>query len=230
MAKTKTELQQEEKIPTPVDVEWTDWVLGQLDSTELDDGAPKVSGLRRMCEKLIGEIVETDLCTVQIPTNDNLLRATVEVTIVIDRHDGKRVKYKDVSDACSKNADPPFNQYPPALAQTRAFGRCLRQALKLNVVTAEEKSDNSDYSAEVDTSSGPIQDVQIRGIEKFCKKLDISVQAYVNCGESQYDNIKKCTKNKGTLMIKTLQEFDKSEREIPEKIKGFDHDWRSVFG
>ena len=155
MAKTKTELQQEEKIPTPVDVEWTDWVLGQLDSTELDDGAPKVSGLRRMCEKLIGEIVETDLCTVQIPTNDNLLRATVEVTIVIDRHDGKRVKYKDVSDACSKNADPPFNQYPPALAQTRAFGRCLRQALKLNVVTAEEKSDNADYSAEVDTSSGP---------------------------------------------------------------------------
>jgi hypothetical protein len=233
-AKKEVEITQEdtttETIPTPLDIGWTKYVISQLDESELQDNAPKTNGLRRVCEKLLGEIVETKSTVVQVPTPENLFRSTVEVTITIEKPDGKRLIYCDVGDACSKNCDPPYNQYPPAMAQTRALGRALRQALKLNVIAAEETSENAEYSAEVDDTAGPITDFQIRSLDKLCKQLNINLRAFVNMGDLEYSKIKNITKNKAQMMFKQLHKYQaKDGGNIPEKIAGYDDGWRTDF-
>lgn len=229
---SETVSQQEIKIPTPLDVEWTDYVLSHLDPTELVDKSPKVAGLRRLCEKFIGEIVATHVRAIQVPCIDNQFRATVEVTIHIERNlDGKLRIYSDVSDTSADNSSPPFRNYQAAMSQTRALGRALRQALKINVVTAEEldKNDNSPATP-TPVDNEQIAEVQIRGIDKFCKELDISVKDLVNLGDTKYANIKECNKTAGTALLKQVQEMTKNVNLIDtNKIGKYDPDWKSSF-
>ena len=49
------------KIPSEYDPEWSEYLLDQLSDSELINGAPTVDGLRRITEKCFGEIVCVDV-------------------------------------------------------------------------------------------------------------------------------------------------------------------------
>src|SRR5688500_7434881 len=73
----------EKPRPRMEDPEWTDWVMAQFEPEELDEGLPKVDGLRRLVRKLIGPILKGKAEGRQYPTIDNEQRATVEYTLVV---------------------------------------------------------------------------------------------------------------------------------------------------
>lgn len=226
----------EKAIPKMTDLGWSDYVIEQLDASELVNGNPKVDGLRRLTELLIGEIVSVKTAVKDVPTNDNLGRATVEVAVMIQRHplentNSSRHNYLDytcAADVHARNADAPYHLYPVALAETRAFGRCLRQALRIKTVTAEEVSTIAETNLEEPTLA--ISEAQIKGISTLCKKLNINVQSFVNAGSVKYNSIKEVARSTATIMMKTLNEHQNNTRDsIPEKYAGYDASWAESF-
>jgi len=49
----------EEVVYTPSDPEWSEYVLDQMHDSELKQGNPTVDGLRRVTERVYGEIVSS---------------------------------------------------------------------------------------------------------------------------------------------------------------------------
>lgn len=135
----KTEVSLEnDTIPHHLDAKWSDYVLSLFAPDELVDvnGAkPLVSGLRRVAEILIGEIVSSGPTQVFPPAEGRGPgRATVVFEVIFEN--GKR--YAEVADCWEGNTDDAFVVFNTATASTRAEARCLRKALKLKTVSAEE--------------------------------------------------------------------------------------------
>ncbi len=223
-----------EKQPSLHDPEWSDWVLGQLAEDELINGSPKTDGLRRLLEKYVGEIVDVTTHVMQCPNVENLGRAVVVAKITIDKKDEtgliRSVRFSGSADVCARNCDAPYNQYPVATAETRALGRAYRQALRVRKAAAEELSENAEYAAESPEDNMKITDAQINGIESLCKRLNINLQALVNAGTTEYPKITEVSLSKATNMIKLLGDYQRNNKEIPEKFQGYDKSWRSTFG
>ena len=217
--------------PTYKDAHWTEYLLSKLDPDELVEGKfPKVDSLRRLVENYIGEISNVNTSVIQSPNDANGKTAVVLVNIGIQKLGGGYRTYSGCADASIRNCDPPFNQFPTAMAETRAFGRACRQALRITTVAAEEVSKNAEETVDIPENDVPITDHQIKGIEKLSKDLDINLEQFVNAGEYQYVSIKQVTRNKGTAIMKTLNEFKNGKRkEVPEKLRGFIKDWRNTF-
>ena len=57
-SEAKKELVKFQIPPKMDDPKWTDWVLSQFEPSELEEGLPKVDGLRRLTRKLIGPILK----------------------------------------------------------------------------------------------------------------------------------------------------------------------------
>lgn len=219
----------EEKEFKPTDLEWTDYVLGKLDESEMVEGCPKTDGLRRLVELFIGEIIEVRTECIQPAMIENGNRATVVTKITIDKA-GKLVSYQCVADSCSRNTDPPYNQYPPQVAETRALGRCYRLALRLKgVVAVEEKSDNAENVPDDIDDNLKISESQIIGINNLCKNLNINVANFINAGQIKYTYINDIPLSKGTKILKTLNEYRVGTRNVPESIQGYQSNWRDGF-
>jgi hypothetical protein len=220
----------EETIPSLTDPTWSDYVLGQLATDELIEGNPKTDGLRRLVEKFIGEIDSMETTIVQAPNSGNLDRAVVTARIVLRNKDGHVKTFTGSADACTRNSDPPYNMYPTSIAETRAYGRAFRHALRIRTAAAEELSNNATYAAESTDSGIKITGVQIKGLANLCSITDINLEKFVNMGEIKYKNLKEVPLNSATLMMQTLNEFQNGERKnVPEAIKGYDKNWRTSF-
>src|SRR4051794_38377276 len=60
------------KIPPRIyEVGWNDYVMGEFQENEVEDGRPKVNGLRRLTRKLIGPILRGEANTKQFPMPEN---------------------------------------------------------------------------------------------------------------------------------------------------------------
>lgn len=216
--------------PAFSDPTWSDFVIGQLTADEVIEGFPKTDGLRRLVEKYVGEIVEMNSSIVQAPNSGNNDRAVITVQICVRKQNGDISRFSGAADACTRNSDPPYNMYPTSIAETRAYGRAFRNALRIKTAVAEELSKNADYAAETADSELKISGPQIRGIEHQCKLLDMNVEHFVNSGEVKYSSIKQVPLNKATLMMRTLNQYQNGERkDIPDAYKGFVKDWRTTF-
>lgn len=136
--------------------------------------------------------------------------------------------YADVADVWHGNTDDMFAVHAAATASTKAEGRALRKALKLRVVAAEElcKKDPSKVIAqESSTTDERITPSQVNYLVNKCKKLDVDILKFVNIGDRNYKSVYGIKKDVAITMINTLQEMDKGERLIPEKIQGFNENW-----
>ena len=214
------------------DPKWSDYVVSQLTDDEMIEGAPKTDGLLRLVEQLIGTILSIDSHVVQAPCPDNMGRATVLVTMLIKSYNESievPLKYSSAADVCSRNADAPYNQYPVALAGTRALGRCCRLALRLKTATAEEKSVNAEYASEIDETGDKITEAQIGGINNLCKKLNINIKSFVNMGNTQYKTIHDVSLSTAVKMLKRLNEYRNEEAVVEAAIVGYDTNWKSEF-
>ena len=225
---------------SPQDEDWQDWVLSQFREDELvvgEDGKkrPRVNGLRRLTEKLIGPVVRSESRIIKAPSPDSL-SATVEhsIEIIVDRLsedlmcDGRASRhYTDVADVSSLNTDDDFLRFPASVAATRAEARCLRKALYLYSVPAEEEL-TTKTAASVGMDWKPddmISEAQINGINVLCKRLDINVEELLKLGEVQYPDIKMMPKASASKLLAYLNGLQQG-KPIPDTIRGYKEGWK----
>ncbi len=232
--------EQESSVPDYGSDEWHDYVMSRFHSSEMYNGNPLTTGLRRVAEELLGDIlVSRPVHVIASDDPNGPGRATVVFEVVIDwMNSGQLRTYGDAADCWHGNSDDLFCAHPAATASTKAEGRCLRKALKVRCVAAEEIPRNKDVVAIVRQSissnptSGewkeedPITNPQINFIDVKCKDVDVEVVKFINQGKEKYDSIEDITKSKACTMIKVLNEYQNKSKEIPEKIKGYNNDWR----
>lgn len=218
----KTEEENINVPPSPTSLEWNDYVIGLFSPEELDNGNPKVDGLRRVAQLLLGKIQD------EYPDvkSSNSVYACVEYTFVFD---GCRVAA--VADSTEfNNVTAPYSVYPVAIAETRAMGRALRKALNLrNVVSAEEISQ---IAAPQTTHVNVITGAQVITIDKLCKNLNVNVNKLLETGKMKYTDISSVTQDAALEMIQLLNRYQSDTSntdhlEVPVEIKGYDKDWRT---
>lgn len=227
--------EEKEKIPNYLSPEWHDYVMTFFTKHELVEGNPTTAGLRRVAELLLGEIVSSKPIDVQPVKENGPGRSTVTYEVQFDwklvpgdittSPTGRIRTYADVADVWHGNTDVLFCAYAPATASTRAEGRALRKALKLRGVAAEEicKLDVAKIVAEATVDK--VSNEQVSFIDSRCKRLDISVVAFINSGEKQYSSIYDVTRETAAKMIKKLTEYSNDKSQIDDTIKTYT-EWR----
>jgi len=197
------------------DKDWNDYVISQLDESELQDGNPTTDGLRRVAELLLGTIIHQDSFVEQLPQTCNNFTAVVKH--IVQFKNGS--SFSSLADAHGKNTDRPYDRYLTAVAETRAEGRALRRALGLKKPVADELSDVADIEEDDDNSL--ITDLQIKTITRICKSNDINVEQFINSGKKKYDKIEEVQNNRAALMISQLNKYQQKPATIPQNIKSF---------
>jgi hypothetical protein len=166
-------------IPSPLDPQWTKFILGQMEKNEIINGYPTCNGLRRMFELYIGEILECRIDIINSPTFNNKV-ATVKCGITYapvagtSRANCKHIE--DATDAHDGNTIIPFNMYLTATATTIAESRCLRKGLRLNTISNEEMMGTKDATPtdqilrNIANKPAPAESTQKHAIAQVCSK------------------------------------------------------------
>jgi hypothetical protein len=221
--------------PSIHDIEWTDFVLAQLNDDEKIMGNPTTDGLRRVFEKVMDcDITHCDTTVVQTPSRDNDMRATVthKITYILNKEntDSKLALLNarsatGAADVYWGNCDKIFRNHPVAVAETRAEGRALRRALRLRkVVAAEEIAEEIEDHPDGDNVS-KITVNQINFIDVLSKRLDINpTKCFENMGLS--NSIYELDHSNGVSIIRQLSSYQQDTSSIPETIKGYEESWK----
>lgn len=229
---------------------WNEYVMGLFTPDEMFNGNPLCIGLRRVANKLLGSIVCSRPIQVFPSMNENAPgRATVVYELVIDWGDtGQLRTFGDAAEVWHGNTDDLFCAHAAATATSKAEGRCLRKALMVKCVAAEELANGKDVAAIVRysvgatvkveakttgemASSDKISDAQTKFLENKCKQLNINLFKYVNMGDNKYEKLTDITKKSASDMIQHLNshQSDPLKNVVPEDVKGWDKDWRNSF-
>lgn len=233
--------------PDILSPEWHDYAMSQFLDSELveinGEKYPNAYGLRRVTEKLLGTIVSSKPVQTFMSsdsTTNNPGRVTVVYEIALRVHETGEIKVVgDMAEVFSLNCDDMFLAYPAATACTRAEGRCLRKALKLRCVAAEEVTRNKDVTKAVQAvvqskptdgsfnESDSISAAQIGLIDVKCKQLNIDLMKFINLGEKEYAKIEEVSKKTGSVMIQLLGEYQNNTKKVPDSIVGYNKNWRN---
>lgn len=225
--------------------DWQDYVMSILQKDEYDEKNgkkfPKVNGLRRVAQLLLGPIVNSGPVTV-FPATGSKDMATVVYSLSILWTYGLRLggwftegdlantnysvrTFSEVADSSSDNTPEPFSLHPSATASSRAEGRALRKALQLNTVTAEEMSfmdvpkaktmDSSDMAKELSTDSQHVL------INSMCSRMNIDVNKLLKySGVSQ--DLSAVTRREAADIIVSLNKYQSDNAgkyQVPAEIQ-----------
>ena len=221
-----------EKVVTPNDTGWTDYVLGLLEDDEKIMGNPTTDGLRRIFETVMNcTIIGADSHVVQTPDISNEKRATVThlLTFILnDESVPEKSKCRSISGAADVywgNCDKIYRNHPVAVAETRAEGRALRRALKLRkVVAAEEIAKDVEDHPDHDTVT-KITNNQLNFIDVIAKRMNINVTKLLEKLVLYTDNIYNISYEDAVNVVKTLTEHQQ-QNNVSEDILGYDSNWR----
>jgi hypothetical protein len=234
-------ISEEPRVPKIEDIGWLDYVMSLFEPEELDDGYPKRNGLCRLVRKVFGPVLKSYPHTVQVPTPQNMMRATVEYNLVVlnrkmlePGETPYEMHFADVADAYIDNIKgDAYVVFPTANASTRAEVRALRKILNIEIVAAEELPDPS-FNTSV---SGEIPDSLVSKIDIKCAFLNIDLMKYINMGRGKpgkpepFTDIKEVPWALGQKMFNALnvyqQDISKGKTDvIPAKIVGYKSNWR----
>lgn len=244
-------------IPDYGSEEWQDFILNELTAKEKEGNFPKCSGLRRLVHKYLGNIVESGPIQVFAPTSqDGPGRATVVWRVIIewkmnipdyinlDSFREDRREFSDVADCWIGNTPATYAVHPSSTAATRAEGRALKKALMLNLLTAEEMS--NDKSAEIIiekqveklmgekvewSAEDKATATQKNFIAKKCDSMNIDINKFINKShyvhgdEVRYSTIEEVSRGVAAAMIEELNRYQNESsnpgesKSIPEQIK-----------
>jgi hypothetical protein len=213
------------------------------DSEKYND-KPKVHGLRRMVELLIGPIVDN---LSDPPVNEKIKivyskNGSEETTLfvlktsvrnVLEVHDielGRIRRTTGIADSSPLNTAPGFLQYQDAIAQTRARGRSYVDMLGIQTVTAEECEEKP--AIKVDMFQEKITGNQFAAIDVLTKKLDVNAKTFISgyVREFGHSRISEISKSEASEMIKYLNQLQQGKEEVPENLKGYKQGWREALG
>jgi len=203
---SEDEPEEEKEDPKPSDPDWTQFVLGHFQDDEQDEGNPRVEGLRRVAEALIGPIVHEDCELIQAPSHENGMTACAKASITFfDVSLNREVTYSALADANDGNifakGETDFTVYLTAMADTRAKGRAFRAALKLRrVVAAEEVGRGINLIAQ-DTSSIS-SGAQIAFATMLSGRMGVNLTEIVDTLEFKHE------KKNGVVQLATLSHDD----------------------
>lgn len=222
--------------PSIHDIEWTDYVLAQLNDDEKIMDNPTTDGLRRVFEKVMDcEITHCDTSVVQSPSRDNEMRATVThtITYILNREYPPESKtaflnsrsVTGAADVYWGNCDKVFRNHPVAVAETRAEGRALRRALRLRkVVAAEELAE--EIEDHIDGSSvDKITVNQINFVDVLSKRLNVDVKKLLSSMDINEENIYNIKYNDAVQIASKLASLQQQDS-IPDDLVGYDSNWR----
>lgn len=209
------ENQETSSIPKQTDPEWVEYVLDNLADHELVQGNPTTDGLRRVTEKIFGEILESDTEVLEIPKGVNG-RASAKHTLVIAKYNGNTIRVSACVDVLGDKLPYPFKQHLVSTVCTRAEGKALRRALKIRVQTAEEMSNTEEESADTNES---INDQQIAAIKTLAKRMDVDIAKFSKSHSKKVKNIKELSNIQGRIMINTLSSYQREG--TPEEFQGY---------
>lgn len=230
---------EENTIPEYTSPEWPAYVMSQFTKDELRDGNPKVTGLRRVALKLLGNIEDSGpVSSSSYSINDDPhLPPRAHVTFEVIFCDwlgyvGVRRRFCAVGGSFIGNTDDEFAAYPEGMAETRAEVRALRRALLLNTVSDDEITSNKDVKGVMKSYQPKVSDgeweegdsvttQQINTIKKICERLKINVEKFINNGKNTYNNIEDIQRGTAAKMIARLNEYQsvgEESRKIPDEI------------
>jgi len=213
-------------VYSDTDPEWSEHVLDQLHDSELKEGNPTVDGLRRVTERIYGEILESTSDVLELPTESK--RCTIKHTVKIRKYSTDSVITVDgCVDVLYDKIPYPFNDHLVATADTRAEGKALRRALKLRLITAEELQNTEED--DVMSSDEEVTDQQILAINQMCKRLNINLVKIVNMKHPNSESIREVNNLEGRLLLSTLSGYQRNMSSIEEELVGYDSNWRETF-
>lgn len=217
-----------ETVPERGSPEWQEYLLSLLTEDEyvLKDNKryPKASGLRRLVEKLLGDILHSGPKHVFPPNNTTGGNATIvyEITIAWREAMGQPRTFSEVADGGPSNTPAEYAVHASATAASRAAGRAFRSALLLSINTAEEMNNV------VGVTNGPTDDIRLLnepssttqhvGIRTVANRLNISVDALLQHNNFSA-NLEKLTKVEAQNLLLQLSQFSSGSLEIPDSIK-----------
>jgi len=134
------------------------------------------------------------------------------------------VAYADVGEVHAWNTDRDFLRYAAATAATRAEARNWRKALSLKGIAAEEITRLPAAAASPD---GLIAPHQVYHLNFMCARLDVDLLKFVASAKGAYDAVEKVPAAVAERMAEALSEWQRDQSKIPERVKGYDKDWRS---
>ena len=213
---------------------WSEWVISQFSDEELENGAPTCDGLRRVAENILGPIEKVEIIKNDTPNANNKGNATVVVGVTIShvhleghpRH-GSYIYVEDLADANRLNTPEEIFKHPSATAGTRAESRVYRKMLRLRkVLTAEELASNESNIDETWSPSTPITDQQITVIDMLCKRTNVDVLDFINCGESKYVCVEQVTEQSAQKMLQHLNRIQRKDAERPDGLNSYDENWK----
>ena len=221
--------------PNMLSPEWHDYAMSLFEEDELMNGHPLVTGLRRVSELVLGQIMYSGPTQVfPVTRDDHHGRATVVFTVRF----ANGSEYSEVADAWEGNTDDMFCAYAVAIASTRAEARALRKALKIKGVAAEEltKKDTAkivrDISKQTSSTGGDyddqgrMSDAQLNFIDIKCKQLNINGKELFK-QIFNVDQSRKVSKKVASDIIDRLNEYQRDKGTIPEGVIGYNEEWRS---
>lgn len=218
--------EEQENIPTPNDLEWSDYVLSFLDKSEKYKDRPTVDGLRRIGTYFLGDYVTFDTQIVQTPDEHNGDRATAVCTIQTAGSSFFAPKtIAGSADCYSGNTMKPYYKHPVSMAETRAEGRALRRALQLKTIVAEETFDEMEEYPNTDDKL--INDEQLNFLSMMGKKLDINILKFLKLHIQDFTIVQKIEYNTASGLFQVLNEYQRQVQPIPEEIKIYDPNWQS---
>lgn len=214
----------EDDGPCRTDSDWHEYVMKQFVPSELagSDKLPKVAGLRRVAQKLIGRIVNSYPDIIQSPSftgriatdatgrkTPMLEPAVVKYTVVFETPTGD-ITYSDVATVYLHNTDFEFAIHPAETASTKAESRALRKALGLQVIADEEKVKNPVQVTKVEDTEDEdrIKSSDITVLRMLCVrkgvKLDDCIRSHTS-GEYGENNLLELPRAAAKEIIRELQ-------------------------
>ena len=198
---------------------WTEHVIGLMYEDELFEGHPKVDGLRRIADVLMGPIRQVTSNVEQTPDLNNNFHATVKVTVATDNElvDG-------CADAGPNNTQASFAKHPVAVAESRAEGRAYRKLLRLrNIISAEEAVSDEQI---IDPYEA-INSTQIKMIDKYAGLCNINVEKFLGQHNIELSDYTRISKSKASELCALINKMHTDGKEnVPEDIQGYDFNWR----
>jgi hypothetical protein len=221
--------------PDMLSPEWHDYAMSLFNEDELMNGHPLVTGLRRVSELVLGQIMYSGPTQVfPVTRDDHHGRATVVFTVKF----ANGSEYSEVADAWEGNTDDMFCAYAVAIASTRAEARALRKALKIKGVAAEEltKKDTAkivrNISQQTNSTGGDyddqgrMSDAQSNFIDIKCRQLNVD-GAMLFKEVFNVEQNRKVSKKVASDIIDCLNEYQRDKSSIPKSIIGYNEEWRS---
>lgn len=209
--------EQKETIPSPTDENWTEYVMKLFTKDEVDNGNPKVDGLRRVTEKVYGPFsIFTNV--IDSPNINNGFRASVAVQLQFLHGENAGWQVSGAADVFSGNTAAPYHKHAVATAETRAEGRALRKALKLVKVLSAEETYNAD-SDEPNGSDSRILQTMVSSLHTMADRANLdAVKVAVKMG-FDVESLDQLTHKQGISVANQISQYHRKEVETPDELR-----------